>query len=88
MAGHAEERKRAIGAVRPISSVINGNKETNVNLISSVGVLICPRDAEPGGITYKLRRFQFSRRLLQSVGLPEAAQETVSEALRVSSRAS
>jgi len=50
VAGHAEERKRAIGAVRSISSVINNNKETNVNLISSVGVLICPRDAEPGGI--------------------------------------
>jgi len=46
---HAEERKRAIGAVGPISNVINNNKETNVNSISSVGVLICPRDAEPGG---------------------------------------
>ena len=49
MAGHADERKRAIGVVRPISNVINNNKETNVNLVSSVGVLICPRDAEPGG---------------------------------------
>ena len=54
MAGHAEERKRAIGAVRPISSVINNNKETNVNLISSVGVLICPRDAEPGGSSLRV----------------------------------
>ena len=49
MAGHTEERKRAVGAVRPISSVTNNNKETNVNLISTKGVLICPRDAEPGG---------------------------------------
>ena len=47
MAGHAEERKRAIGAMRPISNVINNNKETNINLIPSVGVLICPQDAEP-----------------------------------------
>ena len=50
MAGHAEESKGAIGAVWPISNDINSNKETNVNLISSVGVLVCPRDAEPGGI--------------------------------------
>jgi len=49
VAGHADERKRAIGVVRSISNVINNNKEANVNLISSVVVLICSRDAEPGG---------------------------------------